>query len=43
MKELCEMMKDLRQDHDLTQKAIAVFHSNATQDMREDAVLSLPG
>jgi transcriptional regulator with XRE-family HTH domain len=23
MKELCEMMKDLRQDHDLTQKAIA--------------------
>lgn len=23
MKELCEMMKDLRQDHDFTQKAIA--------------------
>lgn len=24
MKELCEMMRDLRQDHDLTQKAVAV-------------------
>lgn len=23
MKELCEMMRDLRQDHDLTQKAVA--------------------
>lgn len=31
MKGLCEMMKDLRQDHDLTQKAVAAHLSISQQ------------